>query len=243
MGRDWIDSVTFHRIIGPRVVEVAFSGRYSPKPQWGQRPLVVGLSESLRALRFYGDYRFDLSRLYPVLLEALPRLEVLYAPTSLPVGDDVSRRILSSCVLQELEVGNLAVDFRRCLSLGTPFPLRHFGLKIEGLEECDEVWAALPMSRLQSIKVHYSDEAEFPLDLELLGWFELVSAYSSTMWLTKIEYDGPWNYLPDDLREEYRITVQTLEPLLQFWNLEELVITSPTGFHLNNQALRLFARS
>jgi hypothetical protein len=58
-GRDWIDSVTFHRILGPRVVDVAFSGWNSPIFHPGKGP--SGLFPSLRALRFYGDYRFDLS--------------------------------------------------------------------------------------------------------------------------------------------------------------------------------------
>jgi len=245
-GRGWIDFVTFHHIIGPRVVEVAFSGWYSSKPRFFRSrggALVVSLSPSLRVLRFYGEHGFDLSSLYLALLEGVPHLEVLYAPTSDPLPDDVLGHILSSSVLKDLEVGNLPVDFARCMPSRTPLRLQHFGLKIVKMERCDEVLASLDMSRLQSIKVHYSDEVEFPLVWQVQSWFEMVPAYCSTSLLTKIEYDGPWNYLPVDAGEEYCITMQTLEPLLQFRNLEELVITSPTGFHLDDESLSVFARS
>jgi len=237
-GRDWVDSQTFHHILGPRVIEVALATWNSTFP--GERSL--GLFPPLRVLRFNGDSQFNISSLCTVLLEALPHLEVLYAPTE-PVPDNVLRHILSSSVLKELEIGNLPMDFGRCMPSGTPLRLRHFGSKIQRLEECDEALASLDMSRLQSIKVHYLDEAEFPLASEVQSWFKMVPEYCSTLLLTKIEYDGPWNSYTVDAREEHRITVQTVEPLLQFHNLEELVITSHTGFSLDDESLRVFARS
>ena len=237
-GRDWLDPLTFHRILGPHVVDVKFWSWRS------QCPLVGTLPPSLHALRFYDIDQIDLSIFYPSLLEALPHLEILYAPTSLPIPDDVLRHVLSSGVLQELELGNFPVDFRRCMPSGTPLRLRHFGLRTEKLEECDAVLASLNLSRLQSIKVHYpDDEVEVPLASQVQSWFEMVATYCPTLLLTKIEFDCTWDYLADDPREESRITMQTMEPLLQFRNLEELVVASPTRFHLDNESLRVFSRS
>ena len=242
--RHWIDSTTFLRTLGPRVVEVAFSNwyysTYRPKV-----PFVASLWPSLRVFRFYGDHRFNLSRLYPALLEALPHLEVLYSPESYPVPDDVLRHILSSGVLRELEVANLPVDFRRCMPSGAPLRLRRFGLKTKGLEDWDEVLASLDTTQLQSIKVRYVEGAKFPLASQVRNWFEMVAAHCSTSLLTKIEFHGPRdaNDLLDDPGEEYRITTQTVEPLLRIRILEELVISSPAGFHLDNDSLRVFSQS
>ena len=72
----------------------------------------------------------------------------------------------------------------------------------------------------------------------------MIAAYCSTSVLTKIEFHGPW-YVddpPDDLGE-YRITTQTVEPLLRFRNLQEGVITSPAIFHMDDDSLRVFSRS
>ena len=83
------------------------------------------------------------------------------------------------------------------------------------------------------------------------SWFETLAAHCSISTLTKIEFESPLegppayhteDYGPPvDRRREYHITAQTVEPLLQFRNLEELVIFSAAGMDLDD-SIQVFGR-
>jgi len=233
-GRDWTDSVTFHRVLSSTAVEVTFSGFAGQTPPYfrSQAPLVFTLPHTLRALRFGGDQRFDLCLFHATLL-TLPHLEVLRCLTSLPVPDEVLEHILSSANLLELELGNLPQDFHRCMPSQTPLRLRHFGLRTEGLEECAGIFMSLDTSRLESIKVVYYYGHTRPLATRGQSFF---ASLPSCMVLKKIEFVTTSVHCPP-------INLTTMKPLLKLPNVEELIITSPTGFIFDNESLKLFAQS
>lgn len=237
-GRDWTDSVTFHRVLSKTTVAVSFSGFYGQTPYFtSPAPLVFTLPHTLRALRFGGDQRFDL-RLFNATLLTLPHLEVLRCLTSLPVPDEVLHHILSSAVLLELELGNLPQDFRRCMPSHTPLRLQHFGLRTERLEECPAVFTSLDTSRLESIKVFYHDRHNHPLAPRDQSFF---ASLLSCVVLKKIEFIAP--AVLCSFLEVSNINLMTVTPLLKLRDLEELIITSPTGFIFDNESIKMFARS
>jgi len=239
-GKDRTDSVTFRRVISPHVVELAFSSYPPSGPSYfSSQGLKFTLPHTLRALRFEGILRFDLSLFHDALL-TLPCLEVLRCLNTFPVSDAVLRHLLSSAILQELELGNPPQDFRRCQPAQTLLRLQHLGLRADRLEESLAVLTLLDTSRLESIKIHHDYDRRPLATRDDPHLFESLLSCCSTLLLKKIELIGTADGYPP---QAFNINVKNAEPLLKFRNLEELIITSQGGLTFNNDLLELFSRS
>ena len=180
-------SVTFYQVIGPRVVELAFSGYPGPHPPrfYPQGPLKITLPHTLRVLQFGGIPCFYLSLFHDVLL-TLPRLEVLHYMNIFYVSDALLRDILSSATLQELKLGNSPQHFGQCLPSQTPLRLRHLGMRTDNSEECIAVFTLLNTSHLESIKIQLDyDRRPFPTG-DYPHFFESLASCCSTSLLKRI---------------------------------------------------------
>jgi hypothetical protein len=249
-GDNYIDSITFHRVCGPRVshIEFSFDTSEDMKPDYFHLAGVlerIPLPTSLRELKISGDVLVDISLLYPSLLQ-LPMLEVLHCSVAQAMPIDILQVMLSSHNLRQFDYAQSS-DFLRAIRKGVDptFRLEHLGLQTYQLRECIEVIQSIDTSRLESIEILYGpQENEFgriqlepapPSEVQAL--FRSLQSSSACSVLDTIYYDASNGQSTSGAG---CITMETIEPLLSCPNLVAITIISDTIFAFDNESIKKF---